>query len=204
MATLRLYVNLARKALQFSDQSGSAFVLPTFYKYETVPLEITLVEPDPVSQLRYIKPDISNIALSVAINDTLDDGSPLAQQTTWTKDTTARTFTGNLELNTAGFNSFLGSSAEKAAYFEIELTEGTARWKVIVAGITVKNAVQQPATTAPSPVQEYYTKAQLDQMFAKYLNGAGQTFTLRSPSGTFERIIGIGDDGTPLDQIAAV
>lgn len=202
--TLRLYVNVATKTLLAGPNTSRPFTLPAFNKYETVPLQIVLVQPDPDNSLQYTKPEIGAMSLRVAVNDTYDDGTPLAQQTTFNKDTTARTFTGELALNTSGFNSWLGSSASKTGYFEIEVLEGTARRKVLVVDLTVKNSVQQVTTTAPAPEDEYYTKAEIDQMFAKFLNAAGYTITFRSPAATFERIIGVGDDGTPIDQIAPV
>lgn len=204
-ATLKVYVNTGLKVLQYSRTSGRIMSLPDFRKYESVPLEIVLLESDPDNQIDgFIVPDISNITLRVAIHSAYDTATPLAQQETWTKDTAARTFTAELALNTAGMNSFIGASETKQGYFEIEALEGTARRKVYVALVTLKNAVQQSATTAPTPVAEYITRAEVNASYVKNVGDAGQTVTVTSPGNTWQRIIGVGDDGTAIDDITQV
>lgn len=204
-ATLKVYVNTALKVLQYSSTSGRIVNLPDFRKYETVPLEIMLVEPDPTNQIDgFIVPDISNMSLRVALHSAWDATTPIAQQETWSKDTVKRTFTAELTLNTTDFNTWIGSSESKVGYFEIEVLEGTARRKVYVSAVNVKNAVQKPTTTAPSPITEYITRAEANATFAKYLSAAGMTITLTSADGTKQRIIGVGNDGTAFDDITTV
>lgn len=203
---LKLFANIRSKLLQVSDRNGGAFVLPNFNKYETIPLEIVLVEPDTAAiglpQFRRI--DISSLSISVAVNDTYDDASPLAYQPTFTKDEDLNMFSAELALNTAALNTYLGSSDTKAAYFEIEIQEGTARRKIYTAAITLQNAVTQVSSTTPTPVDEYLTKAQQVAQFVQKIMPASEQLTFTSPSGAYQRIIGVADDGSPIDQILPV
>lgn len=205
-ATRKLFVNLATKKLQVSDVKSGEFVLPNFNKYETVPLEVCIVEPSLVALgiERYSRVDISNLSLSVAINDTFDDAAPLAYQSTFTKDETSNVFSGELSLNTAALNSYIGSSDSKSAYFEIEIQEGTARTKIYTAIVTIQNAVTQVGATNPTPVDEYLTKAQTTAQFVSKVMPAGEQITITSPSGTYQRIIGVDDGGAAIDIILPV
>lgn len=205
-ATRKLFVNFQTKSLQISDRNGGNFALPAFNKYETIPFEIVIVEADLNSQglTKYTRMDISTLSLSVAINQTYDSASPLAYQPTFAKNEQTNVFSAELALNTAAFNSYLGASDTKPAFFEIEIQEATARTKVYVEIVTLKNAVTQVGGTVPSPVDEYLTKAQTVAQFMPRIGEAGGQQTFTSPGNIYQRIIGVTDDGSPIDQILAV
>lgn len=202
----KLYVNWQKKTLQLSDESSTEVDAPIMNKYETIPLAIVIVEPAaPWTPNSFARIDITNISLKVAVNDTLDDSSPLAEQASFTKDTSTNTFYGNLELNTANFNSWLGSSASKTAYFEIEATEGVApRTKIYSKAVTVLNSVMQPTTTSPDPLKEYYTKQEMEGLFVQFRLQPGQTISIPNPANTHERVLGCQDDATELDTILPI
>jgi hypothetical protein len=101
-------------------------------------------------------------------------------------------------------NAALGSSSYITAYFEIEVQEGTNVSKIYQASIRVNNAVAQVGATVPSPVDEYYTKAQAVAQFPTKVMAAGEQFTITSPSGTYQRIFGVDDGGNAIDQIVPV
>lgn len=205
-ATRKLFVNLATKKLQVSDAKSSEFVLPWFNKYETVPFEICIVEPSLVALglERFSRVDISAVSLSVAINDTFDDATPLAYQNTFTKNEDTNVFSGELSLNTSALNTYVGSADSKTAYFEIEIQEGTARLKIFTAVVTIQNGVTQVGTVAPSPVDEYVTKAAADAQYVRKVMPAGEQITITSPSGTYQRILGVDDGGAAIDIILPV
>lgn len=204
-ATRKLFVNWFTKTLQVSDRNGGIVVLPTFNKYEVIPLEIVIVEPDTsaVGPPTFVRVDISNLSLAVALNDTLDDASPLAYQNSFTKDETTNTFAGTLSLNTAALNAWLTSDS-LSAYFEIEVQEGSNVSKIYLQTVTVKKSVAQVGATVPSPVDEYYTKAQANAQFLQPISPAGVQHTITSPGAVYVRIIGVTDDGVPVDQILPV
>jgi len=205
-AVRRLFVNWWTKQLQISDRNSGPFTLPPFNKYETVPFEIVIVEPavESTRLSTFSRVDISNLSISVAINDTFDDASPLAYQPTWTKDKDENVFSGQLELNTAALNTYLGSNSSLTPYFEIEIQEGTARSKIYQATVTLKNSVTNISPSAPSPVDEYFTKAQTSAQFVQKVMPASEQLTFTSPSGTYQRIIGVDDGGAPIDTILPV
>lgn len=203
IATRRLFPNLSTKTLQISDLNGGVFVLPPFTKYETVPMEIVIVEPDLTSRRidGFSRVDISNLSLSVAIHSGFDTAAPLAYQATWSKDEVQNVFSGELALNTALLNTYLGSSETKSAYFEIEIQEGTARQKIIILPITLQNAVTQVSAVAPTPQDEYYTKAQILAQFVPRVMGPGEQITITSQGNVKQRVLGVEDGGVSIDQI---
>jgi hypothetical protein len=205
-AKRRLFVNWFTKKLQLSDRKSGEFTLPAFTKYETIPLEICIIEPDlaGVGIDRYSRVDISNLSLTVTINETYDDPAPLAQQATWTKNEDDNVFSAELALNTAALNAYLGSSDSKTAYIEIEIQEGTARNKIFIAAITLQNAVSQITSVAPTPLDEYYTKPQVTAQFVAKVMPAGEQITITSPGGIYQRIVGVDDGGAPIDIILPV
>lgn len=205
-ATRKLFVNFQTKSLQISDRNGGVFVLPPFNKYETVPLEIVLVELDTAAAglPRYRRMDISNLSISVAINDAFDTATPLAYQSTFTKDEELNVFSGELSLNTVAMNFYMGSAETGSPYFEIEIQEGTARNKIYTAIVTIQNAVTQVGSAIPTPADEYLTKAQQVAQFVQKIMPASEQLTFTSPSGNWQRIVGVDDSGAPIDIILPV
>lgn len=199
----KLFVNWHTKTLQLSDESSTPVDPPILQKYETLPLCIAIVQPcDPWGPNDFERLDVTNISLKVAVNDTLDDASPLAEQASFTKNTSNNTFEGNLALNTGTFNSWIGSSESKTAYLEIEATEGAApRTKIYSKAITVKGSVLQPTTTSPDPTKEYYTKDEMNGLFVQFRLQPGQTISIPNLASTHERVIGCTDDPDKLDVI---
>lgn len=204
-ALRRIFANKETKTLQVSDRNGAPFVLPRFTKYETAPLAITIVEPDLAGGgvLRFARVDISPLSLLVSIHSALDTASPLTQQATWDKDEVDNVFSGLLPLNVAAMNSYIGSDPTKAAFLEIEWSEDTARSKIVIP-IILENAVTQPGSAGPAPSVEYLTKAETFAQFQPNIMPAGRQSTWTSPNGVWQRIIGVSDNGEPIDQIVPV
>lgn len=205
MATLfqDIYVDWISKTLRASDTSTAEVLIADFIKYESRPLRVHIIAPDPTFYpLQFSHVSVSPFTLKVTLNDTLDDAAPLAEQSTWVKDTSANTFSAALDLNTAGMSAYVGSNASVSAYFQIELTEtGGVPTVIYQRQVTIQNSVTQPTTTSPDVSQTYYTAQQTDGLFLKAVNGAGVQLTMISPSGTYQRIWGVDDAGQPIDQI---
>ena len=200
----KLFIDWTTKTLIKGLRDQSIYILPTFHKYETVPLEVSIVEPGTSPTAAWSKLDVDNIALTVSMNDTLDDATPFAMLDTWTKDSEQNTLSGDLILNTVAANAFIGSTASVSAYFEVQMVESSARVKLYRATVTFAQGILQPTSTSPNPSDEYYTKGQTDSLFIKPIMTAGQTITLTSSDGAWQRIIGVNDDGVPIDDIVAV
>ena len=204
--TRKLFINWHTRRRQRSVTDGGLDVVNrlTFAKYETAPFEIVILEPQTefTGQNQFRRVDITDVSLRMMINDSLDDATPLVEQSTWTKNTSNQTFSGNLPLNTAGMNLYMGS-ADKTPYFEIEITDTNgARVKVLTEICNVIVGIGQVASTSPDPLKEYYTKDEVLGLFMPRRGGAGETITLISPDGTHERVLGMRDDGTPQDDYA--
>ena len=206
MAERKLFVNWANKTLQVSDRNGGIVTLPAFNKYEVIPWAIVIVEPDTeaIGLPGFARVDISNLSMSMALNDTYDDATPIAYQNTFDKDESTNTFTGVFSINTAAMATFLGSESSKLALFEIEIQEGSNINKIYQATVTVKNSVAQVGAVVPSPVDEYFTKAQIEAQFLHHINAAGIQITMTSPSGNYQRILGVDDEGNSVNQILPV
>jgi len=205
-ATRKLFANWSTKGLQISDRNGGGFILPDFHKYEVIPFEIVVLEPDPDSRsvLSFQRVPIANLSLRMALNETYDDASPLAYQNTFTKDETLNTFTGEFSLATSALNTWLSTTESKDAYFELEISEGSNISKIYQAVVTVHQSVAQVGAVVPSPVDSYYTMAQAEAQFLKPINAAGVQLTITSPGGIYQRILGVTDEGQPVDQIIPV
>lgn len=204
-ATRKLFINWATKTLQVSDTNGGTFVLPDFAKYEVIPFEVVIVEPDlsSVGLPRFQRVDISNLSLAVVLNDTLDDATPLAYQNSFSKDETTNVFSGSLSLNTAALNAWLTTDS-KDAYFEVELQEGTNVSKIYRIGVRVVKSVLPVGAEVPSPVDEYFTKEQTKSQFVQFVMAPGQQLTITSPGNIYQRILGIDDGGNLIDQVLPV
>lgn len=196
-------VNWLDKRLQLSPENGGELVFPPLNKYECIPLKFFIVAQD-VDQLTFGKLPLDNLSLVVTINDAYDDTTPLVQQTSWTKDLAEQSFYGELDLNTALFNAYMGTNAVMNPKMSIMLTEGTARSEIWQSVITVIGSITPPAYVSPDPLQRYLTADEIEAMFVKYINVAGRQLTLTSPGNVQQRILGVTDGGTPIDQIIPV
>lgn len=204
MATNRrkICVNWFNKTLQVSERDASSWRWFTFHQYETIPLEVFFVEPDVTIYHRFARLSVAPLSLTISMHSSIDTATPFVQQATWTKDTSRNVLIGDLDLNTASFNSWL-STSPKTAYIELDITDAASRWRSYWA-VTCSKSLTKLTTSSPDPAQEYFTKAQSDGRYLQPILTAGQTVTYTSPSGTWQRIIGVDDNGQPIDQILQV
>jgi len=197
----KLWVNENTGQLQQDDTNAGPVVLAPFRQYTTVPLQVVLLEPTPGDLIgTYTRLDVSNISLKVSFNDTVDDLTPLAQQTSWTKDTSNNTFQGTVALNTAAMNSYIDADT-KALWMEVEWTEGGARSKPLTVAVQIRRSVTQITSTSPNPSNEYYTKSESHGVFIGRRLGPGEQMTFESQDESHERILGVDNDGNAIDFI---
>lgn len=201
--TQTLFVNIADKRLQKSDLDGGELSIGPLFKYQSLPMTVCLVEESTTSTLPlYERKSVGNLSLRVSLNDTLDDASPLAQQTSWTADSGTNTFTGTLDLNTAGMNSFVGSAASATGYLQIEFSQSGGGWTpVFQQQVTVKNSVTQPTSTSPDPTQTYRTAEESDGLYDTPIMRQGISKVIISANGQWQRVLGVDDNGTAVDVI---
>lgn len=202
MAAKKIFWNWVSGKIQLSDTSAAE--VPSgfwdFYKYSGRPFTIGIIEPCfPFGPNNFARVDITALALSVSISSTLDNATPEAEQTSWTKDTTNMTFSGSLELNTTPMNTYIGSSDSLTGYFQIKIT-GTEGAEPFRRTVNLKQSATKPATTAPDAVKIYPTLDEVLGMCLPRVLGPGESLVLQDGNSQVLRVIGVRLDGTPQDD----
>jgi hypothetical protein len=109
-------------------------------------------------------------------------GPPLiAYQNSWSWDGTNYKFTGSLNLNTSEMATFLGALDRRTSTLEIEATpSGGSPIKYLQERVSVKAEVIEVGSSTPTPVEEYYTKTEIDAMgISSPVTGS---FTINDPN----------------------
>lgn len=205
MATLawKLFVNSRTRSRQLSDLSSTPDPVSRmgFLKYEQVPFEVAIIEPDPTNPRGFRRIDITDLSLKMVINDTADDATPKAETSggSWVKDTGQNVFIGTLNLNTAAMNDYI--TADKTPFFELEVTSGANRLKILSELCNVSIGVTQTTTTSPDPSRVYLDYNETFGIFVPRSMGNGESIAIPSANGLYRRILGCNDDGTRRDDI---
>lgn len=140
-------------------------------------------------------------------------------QWVWTADTTgsvtgvagAGYFAGRISLYTSNFQTVMNGKSSLQPVLQFAIADSANTVSVTGSnyiveysgGIVVNQPVLAPGgSPAPSgPLAQFYTKAELNALFVRFAGNAnGSTISLPSPSGTHTRIIGIADDGSPIED----
>jgi hypothetical protein len=198
----KLFVNWHKRRRQRSDISAADDSVQRmgFLKHEQYPFEVVIVEPNPSGgQNSFVRVDITDLSLKMAINETLGSATPKAEQTSWVKDTSRNVFSGTLDLNTSAMNTYI--DGDKSPYFELEIYDGTNRVKILQETCDVAQSLMPVTTTSPDPARVYLTFDEQKGIFVPRVMGAGETISITSPNGSYRRIIGCNDDGTARDDI---
>jgi hypothetical protein len=202
MAAKKIFWNWFANTIHLTDKSAAE--VPAgfwdFYKYGSRSLTIGIIEPAfPYGPNSFARVDITALALSASISSTLDNATPEAEQTSWTKDTTNMTFSGTLELNTAPMNGFIGSSDSLTAYFQLKIT-GSEGAEPFRRTVNLKQSATKPATTAPDAIKIYPTLDEVLGMCLPRVLGPGESLVLQDGNSQVLRVIGVRLDGTPQDD----
>lgn len=133
----------------------------------------------PTGQLtsgRYEVPlDLNGKSIEVSLYDTA--AIRIARQTVWTWNAVDKKFEGTLGLNTSEIATYLGAgTTAKTAIIRIYYLDGADRTVLIEQELSLKKD-WDAAATVPSPVNSYYTAAQIDQTFARLRGLPGQAQT---------------------------
>lgn len=194
---VKLTINRQTKGLVVFN--GSAATLPDVFKNNSQDYQIQFVDPDPSGAIgRYVAADMSAVGLRVSLGST-PSGTPLTFQDTWTWDTANQWFTASLPLNVAAVNTALTSDS-LAVYLELNATTGN-RATLFQGALTLRKVIDDGSTVAPTPVDQYLTKAECLALLAKLIGDAGQVIVLKSPNGVYGRELGVADDGTAIDDV---
>ena len=86
--------------------------------------------------------------------------------------------------------------------FDLEFSQSGGGWTpVYQQSITVKNSVTQPTSTSPDPVQTYRTADESDGLYDTPIMRQGVFKVIISSNGQWQRVLGVDDNGTAVDQI---
>ena len=182
MSILRLAVD--RRLRTLVDIGGTPTAIPPLFQSNVTQIEVCVVSPPEFINSAYTKLDMSAFGLRIAVGDTptgtAGGPTPMALQDTFTWDATHRVFTGQLALNTAAVDSYLGALASRQAYFEINLTSGGGRETIFQSTFTLKAILDEIGSVAPGPEDQYLTAAEIEALYAlaapanasyKFVNG---------------------------------
>ena len=200
---LKLAIDRQNKKLVVTGAvPGSVAALPPLFQGNSVDLEVTILDPSGLITSDYSRVDFTGKTLRVAVGQT-PTGTPggpavLAIQTSFTYDSAANAlrYSGNLALNTAAIDAFLGAAASATAYFEVNVVDSGNRSTILQATFNLMAVVDEAATTVPSPVDSYYTAAETDSRYVRKEFAAGDVILMTSADGTKKGLVYWGDDGS--------
>ena len=193
---LRLTINWFAKKLLASLYRAGTFTLPSFTEGDIVPFEIQLVEPDDSAEARWTTPDISNLAITLTVEDPTA-GTVFVSQPTWNKDVTQGIFYALVDFSTGDLNTWLGASTSKSGTLKIKRTDADGG-VVTVLQETVTIVANLSGATPANPLigQTLLTVELASQMFAKKIMDPGDTLTFKDVDGTVTRTLGVYKDGS--------
>lgn len=204
MAGTPLKLTIDRQNRRLVAYQGTPPSLPDLFQSNTISLQIQVADPGPsstpvqVTQQQYVVANMGAFGMRAAIGDTpegVTGPTPIALQDTMVWDPVNLWFAGDIALNTTAVNDFIGTSAVKPAYFEVNLTLLTTRTTILQITFNLKAVVDELAGVVPTPTDVFLTAAETKAQFVPQKGAAGQTFILVSPDGTKSMELGVDNNG---------
>lgn len=202
MGLLILAVN--RQTETLVSYLGSVPSLPALFQSNQKSLQVQVVDPTGNPMNPYILVDLNGYGLRASVGDTptgtAGGPTPLALQDTFIWNPAAKSFFGDLLLNTPAVDTFLGISAAKQAYFELNLTIAGTRITILQTQFTLKAVVDELTSIAPTPTDQYLTKAEMLALFVKKIGLKGERQVYTSEDGLHQIEKGCNDDGSEMSN----
>lgn len=200
MAGSILKLSIDRQNKKLISVNGSVGSMPDLFQSNIVTLQVQIFDPTgPTSLSAPTIVDAGTYGLRASVGATPAGTTgeiPVALQDTFTWDATNKWFTADLALNTSGVDTLIGAAPSVLAYFELNLTIAGGRNTILQTTFNLRAVVDELAGTVPTPTDQYLTKAECLALFAKYINDAGRTITLTSPTTGKLIELGANDDGS--------
>ena len=214
-AAIELWNDILNNRLVQGIKSTTEFKFGTLFQgsklsiryFPVLPI-LGAIQPD-----YFKKVNLSNLTLEIAVGPRAGTESLLAFQDVWTKQTgpdsdgVSGYMYADLDLNTSALNTAIGTSDTYSTFFEIRLSESGVKRVTYQLGLNITSVVIGPgaAGSLPTPAQQYYTKAEIDELVVKWDNtvvqSRGKAVRLSSPDGTATRTLGVNDDKSPQDDL---
>jgi hypothetical protein len=191
------------------------YTFPAFCFGDTVPYNVFLMTPlsgsspgkAPTFQLLQAS---AYAGLQMALGSVDGNYTDLTWQNTWATAVDPVSgftyFTASLSIYTAAIQTALGSAASIGTNLQIFLVvSGTPPTQIgetlYLNAAVIKQVVQNPGTANPLPLpaSQYLTAAQIGQLYVLKIGKPGDTIQTSSPNGTYSRLWGIDNNGTPID-----
>lgn len=200
---LKLAIDRQKRSL--APYLGRVTAMPSLFQSNSQRFEIVIVEPTGSIQTPYADIDCTGLSLRISVGETPTGtaGGPTVkafQILTWDAD--EECFIGDLALNTAAIDSYLGALSEKSGtYFEANLVEGSDRSTILQTTFTLKAVVDEGSSTVPTPTDQYPTLVEADARYAQKSMPAGEVLQITSSLGTYTRILGVDEGGNRIDEV---
>jgi hypothetical protein len=207
MGFLKLFVDTVNKRLVKSMNSAEAYTIPKLVYEDTCSVFVCFLEPNPTGtqSAPFTVVDPAPYTLKIGIGQR--GGVPYAIQDTWTKTTGAMgNFQGYLDLGQTNMGTAMASNQQITGILEVEVNSLAGGYETLIQQeVTIFNQViDSGGAGAPTPVDQYHTKAEAGALFVGFTNAAGLTIKLRSPNNLWELEIGQNDDGSVKMETTAV
>jgi hypothetical protein len=215
--SLYLDISLPQGRLIKGLTDAAPFVLGPFYQGQLLKLRVYPVTVSGSAVAPTIsKVSLTNLDLQVAVGPRAGSEAIKASQYTWTKQSSADTdgesgyFYADLNLNTTDLNTAIGTADTYATYFEFLISRsGGSYTPAHQVAVNILAVVKDPggAASNPTPAVEYFTKAQVLELFVLWDNRTrsannGRSIITVSPDGTHTReSVGVDNDGAPTDNL---
>jgi hypothetical protein len=193
-------LSIDRQNRRLVNYAGGITSFPPLYQSNVQDFEITIVDPDPSGKLAsYVAVDMNGIGLRVAVGPTPTGtaGGPTvpALELSWTWVPASKKYTGALQLNTTPVDNLIGALPSALAYFEVNTTTSSGRVTVLQTQFTLYAVLDELTTTAPTVTDQYFTKAEMLNLFVKKVGLPGERILLKDENGVYARELGVDSNG---------
>jgi hypothetical protein len=211
MAAVRLdlFNDIARRKLVNSETDASELVLPDFFHQDKISIEIIFLKTN-IAGGRfkpYERVNTSGMSFQIKLFkvDVNNNATVLASQTVWSSGTTENSLAAALDLNTANMAAELPAPPSQlstvAAILEFELSDAAGKFTTYQRAVTIKREHNTSGSPVAIPGVTYFTSDEALALFVRKIEQAGATITLKSPNGTYARVIGVNNDGSAQDDV---
>jgi hypothetical protein len=200
-----LKLAIDRQNRRLVNYNGTPVDFPPLFQFNVQQLQIYPLDPPANISGAYQSVDASANGLRVAIcsqpTGSTGDDTRLTFQTSFTWNATNHYFSGELDLSAAAIATYLGTAAERSAWFEVNLMDGADPTTILQQPFALKALGDNFSTVAPTPTDQYYTQVQSDDRFAKKTMSPGERLVIPSPGSIYALELGCADDGSVIMNV---
>lgn len=187
MNLLKWCLDTTNNRLVISDASFTPFDLPPFFQGDAVPIELCLLQANPIGGFKTPYSKITDASYTVTIGLVSPSADPMTAVQYTFADLVFNgvdLWTGTLLLNVTEIDTLLGSARSATCYLEIVVTTGSGVQSTeFQQQTTVVATGLKTGMPAPQPGQTYVTTAQFKNEAARKVGLPGESFTLVSEDG---------------------